>query len=108
MEPPLISPAPPPPSLRRPLTTQASPTRTTDDRDLELLQKLAVARKALIQQIGRKIVGHQDVVENLVAAILAGGHVMIVGVPGLAKTLLIQTLSEAIELQFSRVHFTPD
>src|SRR5688500_5128234 len=104
----IVCPAPAPPSLLLPLTTQASPTRTTDDRDLELLQKLAVARKALIQQIGRKIVGHQDVVENLVAAILAGGHVMIVGVPGLAKTLLIQTLSEAIDLQFSRVQFTPD
>jgi MoxR-like ATPase len=90
------------------VTTQATPSRVTDDRDLELLQKLAVARKALVQQIGRRIVGHQEVVENLVAAILAGGHVMIVGVPGLAKTLLIQTLSEAIDLQFSRVQFTPD
>jgi MoxR-like ATPase len=91
------------------LTTQATPTRaTTDERDVELLQKLAVARKALTQQIGRKIVGHQEVVENLVAAILAGGHVMIVGVPGLAKTLLVQTVSEALDLQFSRVQFTPD
>jgi MoxR-like ATPase len=89
------------------VTTQATPTRTTDH-DVELLQKLAVARKALVQQIGRKIVGHQEVVENLVAAILAGGHVMIVGVPGLAKTLLVQTVSEALDLQFSRVQFTPD
>jgi MoxR-like ATPase len=89
------------------VTTQATPTRTTDH-DVELLQKLAMARKALIQQIGRKIVGHQEVVENLVAAILAGGHVMIVGVPGLAKTLLVQTVSEALDLQFSRVQFTPD
>src|SRR5687767_15396125 len=79
-----------------------------EDHDVELLQKLAVARKALVQQIGRKIVGHQEVVENLVAAILAGGHVMIVGVPGLAKTLLVQTVSEALDLQFSRVQFTPD
>src|SRR5687767_2652288 len=79
-----------------------------EDRDVELLHKLSVARKALVQQIGRKIVGHQDVVENLVASILAGGHVMIVGVPGLAKTLLVQTVSEALDLQFSRVQFTPD
>jgi MoxR-like ATPase len=80
-----------------------------DDRhDLELLEQLAVARKALTSQIGRRIIGHTDVVENLVAAILAGGHVMIVGVPGLAKTLLIQTLSEALDLVFSRVQFTPD
>jgi MoxR-like ATPase len=79
-----------------------------DQRDLELLQKLAVARKALIQQIARRIIGHQEVVENLVAAILAGGHVIIVGVPGLAKTLLVQTVSEALDLSFSRVQFTPD
>ncbi len=61
-----------------------------------------------MQQIGRKIIGQTDVVENLVCAILAGGHVVIVGVPGLAKTLLIQTLAEALDLQFSRVQFTPD
>ena len=79
-----------------------------EQRDLELLQKLSVARKALLQQIGRKIVGQQEVVENLVAAILAGGHVVIVGVPGLAKTLLVQTVSEALDLTFSRVQFTPD
>jgi MoxR-like ATPase len=88
--------------------TQASPRPVDDQRDLELLKKLAVARKTLIAQIGRRIVGHQEVVENLVASILAGGHVMIVGVPGLAKTLLVQTVSEALDLSFSRVQFTPD
>jgi MoxR-like ATPase len=78
------------------------------ERDLELLRRLAAARQALIQQIGRRIIGHQEVIENLVAAILAGGHVMIVGVPGLAKTLLVQTVSEALDLTFSRIQFTPD
>lgn len=78
------------------------------ERDLELLRRLATARQALVQQIGRRIVGHQEVIENLVAAILAGGHVMIVGVPGLAKTLLVQTVSEALDLSFSRIQFTPD
>ena len=87
----------------------AQPLEKLDDsRDLEMLKKLAVARRALVAQIGRKIIGQQDVVENLVAAILAGGHVLIVGVPGLAKTLLIQTLAEALDLNFSRVQFTPD
>ncbi|MBK6488105.1 MAG: MoxR family ATPase [Gemmatimonadetes bacterium] len=79
-----------------------------DERDLELLQKLSVSRKALLAQIGRKIIGQEAVVENLVAAILAGGHVVIVGVPGLAKTLLVQTVAEALDLTFSRVQFTPD
>jgi len=90
------------------VATQASPRTLDDQRDLELLKKLAVARKALTSQIGRRIIGHQGVVENLVASILAGGHVMIVGVPGLAKTLLVQTVSEALDLTFSRVQFTPD
>ena len=85
-----------------------SADRQTDSRDLELLKKLGVARKQLLAQIGRRIVGQVEVVENLVCAILAGGHVIIVGVPGLAKTMLIQTLSEAIDLAFSRVQFTPD
>ncbi len=62
----------------------------------------------MLDQIGRRIIGQVEIVENLVCAILAGGHVIIVGVPGLAKTLLIQTVSEALDLQFSRVQFTPD
>ena len=85
-----------------------SPAREHDARDLELLQKLRVARRDLLAQIGRRIIGQQDVIENLVAAILAGGHVIIVGVPGLAKTLLVQTVAEALDLSFSRVQFTPD
>jgi MoxR-like ATPase len=78
------------------------------EKDLELLDALAKARVEIAAQIGRKIVGQHDIVDNLVAAILAGGHVLLVGVPGLAKTLLIQTLSQALDLQFSRVQFTPD
>ena len=88
--------------------TSNQPQARQDERDLELLRKLSIARKALLQQIGRRIIGQQDVVENLVAAILAGGHVVIVGVPGLAKTLLVQTVAEALDLSFSRVQFTPD
>jgi MoxR-like ATPase len=78
------------------------------EQDLALLDELAKARVEISAQIGRKIVGQHDIVDNLVAAILAGGHVLLVGVPGLAKTLLVQTLSQALDLQFSRVQFTPD
>ena len=80
----------------------------SDDRDLELLDQLARARVALNAQIARRIIGQRDTVDNLVAAILAGGHALLVGVPGLAKTLLVQTLAQALDLQFSRVQFTPD
>jgi MoxR-like ATPase len=87
----------------------ANPARyREDDRDVELLDQLASARKALVDQIGKRIVGQHDVVDNLVAALLAGGHALLVGVPGLAKTLLVQTVAEALELTFNRVQFTPD
>ena len=79
-----------------------------DSRDLELLDQLATARAALNEQIARRIIGQRDVVDNLVAAMLSGGHALLVGVPGLAKTLLVQTVAQALDLQFSRVQFTPD
>src|SRR5688572_27007798 len=83
-------------------------TRMADDSDLALLDTLAAARATIMSQIARRIVGQQAIVENLVAAILAGGHVILIGVPGLAKTLLVQTLAQAVDLSFSRVQFTPD
>ena len=79
-----------------------------DSRDVELLQQLATARKALVDQIARRIVGQHEIVDNLVAALLAGGHALLVGVPGLAKTLLVQTVAQALDLSFNRVQFTPD
>jgi MoxR-like ATPase len=79
-----------------------------DDRDLELLDQLARARGRLIEQIGRRIIGQQTIVDNLVAALLSGGHALLVGVPGLAKTLLVKTVAEALDLSFSRIQFTPD
>ena len=62
----------------------------------------------LKKEVGRVIVGMDDVVENTLIALLAGGHVLLEGVPGLGKTLLVKTLSEALDLKFSRVQFTPD
>jgi MoxR-like ATPase len=79
-----------------------------DERDVQLLDELARARSALVSQIAQRIVGQRTVVDNLVAALLAGGHALLVGVPGLAKTLLVQTVAQALELSFSRIQFTPD
>ncbi len=59
-------------------------------------------------EIGKAIVGHEEIVEGVLTALLVGGHVLLEGVPGLGKTYLIKTLSEAVDLHFSRVQFTPD
>jgi len=80
----------------------------SDQQDLELLAQLAQARIDIAKQISRRIVGQHAVVDNMISAILAGGHVLLIGVPGLAKTLLIQTISQALDLDFSRIQFTPD
>ena len=89
----------------------ATPARSSthdDTRDVQLLSELADARRSLVDQIGRRIIGQKEVVENLVAALLSGGHALLVGVPGLAKTLLVRTLADALDLSFSRIQFTPD
>jgi len=78
------------------------------DQDLALLDALHQARLELSKQIARRIVGQTAIVDDLVAAILAGGHALLVGVPGLAKTLLVKTVAEALDLSFSRIQFTPD
>ncbi len=80
----------------------------SDQKDLELLAQLAQARVDIAKQISRRIVGQHQVVDNMISAILAGGHVLLIGVPGLAKTLLISTIAQALDLQFSRIQFTPD
>jgi len=64
--------------------------------------------EALRAEIGRTIVGHAEIVEGVLAAMFIGGHVLVEGVPGLGKTLLIRTLAQAVDLKFSRIQFTPD
>ncbi|MGA1013752.1 MAG: AAA family ATPase, partial [Limisphaerales bacterium] len=59
-------------------------------------------------EIGKVIVGHEAIIDGTLSAIFAGGHVLLEGVPGLGKTLLVRTLSQALSLSFSRVQFTPD
>ncbi len=62
----------------------------------------------LKQEIHKVIVGYEDVVEKILISLLSGGHVLLVGVPGLAKTLMVKTISKALDLKFSRIQFTPD
>ena len=79
-----------------------------DDRDVELLERVAQVASALRSEVEKTIVGQRAVVDGLLTALLANGHALLVGVPGLAKTLLVQTLAEALDLRFSRIQFTPD
>jgi len=76
--------------------------------DKEALDSLRVKHQQLIDEVGKVIVGQQNVVKEVTMAILAGGHCLLVGVPGLAKTLLVHTVSDALGLSFNRIQFTPD
>ncbi len=78
------------------------------DDDAALLERASRARDALRQSIAVRVVGQDDVIDSMLVALLARGHALIVGVPGLAKTLLVSTLAEAMDLSFGRVQFTPD
>ena len=85
-----------------------SPISTPAQGDVELLERLATARTDLLAQVGRRIVGQQAIVDGILTAVFAGGHALLVGVPGLAKTLMVQTAAQALDLKFSRIQFTPD
>ena len=76
--------------------------------DLEILEKLENSKKIFFQEVSKVIVGQQDILDHMLIAIIAQGHSLLVGVPGLAKTLIIKTLSEVLDLSFKRIQFTPD
>ena len=76
--------------------------------DVAQLARLASAVSELRRQVAQRIVGQDQVVDGVLTALLAGGHSLLIGVPGLAKTLLVSTIAEALELSFNRVQFTPD
>src|SRR5947199_8207190 len=81
-----------------------------DDRtsDLQSVEQLARGYRLMADQLGKVIVGQHDVVEQVLTAMFCQGHVLLVGVPGLAKTLLVKTISDVLHLSFKRVQFTPD
>ncbi len=70
--------------------------------------KLMAGRERMLAQIGKVIVGQREVVDQLLIALFSGGHCLITGAPGLAKTLLIRTIAQILDLEFKRVQFTPD
>ena len=87
-----------------------SPTQTSAlaPSDADLLERARSASQKLREAIAVRVVGQESVIELMLVALLARGHALLVGVPGLAKTLLVASLAEALELSFGRVQFTPD
>ncbi len=80
----------------------------TGKQDVELVNQLAGKIKEVKTEIAKVIVGQEEIIDQLLISLLARGHCLLVGVPGLAKTLLIKTVAEVMDLQFSRIQFTPD
>ena len=76
--------------------------------DVDAVDALATAYKNLTKEIGKVIVGQDDVVRAVIISLFSNGHSLLVGVPGLAKTLLVSTISEVLDLDFKRIQFTPD
>jgi len=86
--------------------TTSQPLETADD--VALADRLAASRTALLAELHKLIVGQDDVIEQVLLSLFVGGNSLVIGVPGLAKTLLIRTIADALDLKFSRIQFTPD
>src|SRR6187399_1399487 len=76
--------------------------------DIALADKMNVAKQKIIGELSKLIVGQEQVVHQVLLTLFVGGNSLIVGVPGLAKTLLIRTLAQVLDLKFNRIQFTPD
>lgn len=76
--------------------------------DIELVEQFNETIKKIKAEVAKVIIGQDEIIENLLISLFSKGHCLLIGVPGLAKTLLIKTLSEVLDLKFSRIQFTPD
>src|SRR5215472_1340229 len=90
------------------MNEQISPPADMGQDDLETVRRLREAFNNIKRQLSRIIVGQDEVIEELLIALFSKGHCILEGVPGLAKTLMISTLSRSLSLAFSRIQFTPD
>ena len=93
-----------PPSDPRPRTAASAPAGS----EMAAVERLKLVREAMLAEIRKVIVGQSDVMESLLLALFSRGHCLLVGVPGLAKTLMISTLAKVLSLNFNRIQFTPD
>ena len=92
---------------RNPLLSSSGPGAPAVS-DLEAIEKLGAARKRLKDEIAKVIIGQEHIVDDLLTCLFARGHCLMIGVPGLAKTLMVRTIARAIDLEFNRIQFTPD
>ena len=76
--------------------------------DIKLMKRLTESRDRFNMEISKRIVGQKEIIDHILIALLCRGHTLLVGVPGLAKTLLIKSIAELLDLNFSRIQFTPD
>src|SRR5438128_2619767 len=74
----------------------------------ETVERLTTGRAQIVAELAKVIVGQQEVIEEILIALLAGGHCLITGAPGLAKTLLVKSIAQIFHLKFQRIQFTPD
>ena len=86
----------------------SDPTPPANDASLELVSEVSQAAQGLKEQVGQIVVGQDEVIEQLFICLFTKGHGLLVGVPGLAKTLLVSTVAQTLSLQFNRIQFTPD
>ena len=80
----------------------------SEPEDLQAVERLSEAYRNIAGEVAKRIVGQREVIEQLLIALFARGHCLLVGVPGLAKTMMIRTLADSLSLKFNRVQFTPD
>jgi len=85
-------------------TTTLQPT----DNDLALVEQMRQRTQAILEEAGKVIVGQQEVLNQILMAMIAGGHALLIGMPGMAKTLMVRTIAKVLDLDFKRVQFTPD
>ncbi len=105
--PPELPPVSAPPPIPEPPAVSV-PVEPPPPTDLELADRLAAGRSQIERELGKSIVGQQAVIEQILVALFAGGHCLITGAPGLAKTLLVKSIAQVFQLEFQRIQFTPD
>ena len=105
-EPPIT--AEPPITMEEPIPVSSGSSSTLPPDDVEAIDELGKVYRALRDELGKVIIGQHDVVEQLAICLFGRGHALLMGVPGLAKTLLISSVGECMDLSFSRCQFTPD